>query len=62
MDLGSVAGISLSLILLGTAMALGVGIAPYLDVPSILITVGGSITSLLIAYKMESMKKFSLTL
>ncbi len=58
MDLGSVAGISLSLILLGTAMALGVGIAPYLDVPSILITVGGSITSLLIAYKMESMKKF----
>ena len=58
MDLGSVAGISLSLILLGTAMALGVGIAPYLDVPSILITVGGSITSLLIAYKMASMKKF----
>lgn len=57
MDLGSVAGISLSLILLGTAMALGVGIGPYLDVPSILITVGGSITSLLIAYKMESMKK-----
>jgi len=58
MDLGSVAGISLSLILLGTAMALGVGIGPYLDVPSILITIGGSITSLLIAYKMESMKKF----
>ncbi|TLD87519.1 MotA/TolQ/ExbB proton channel family protein [Helicobacter sp. MIT 05-5294] len=57
MDLGSVAGISLSLLLLGTAMMLGVGIGPYLDVPSILITVGGSITSLLIAYKMESMKK-----
>ncbi|WP_299546725.1 MotA/TolQ/ExbB proton channel family protein [uncultured Helicobacter sp.] len=57
MDLGTVVGMSLSFILLGTAMMLGVGIGPYLDIPSILITVGGSITSLLIGYKMESMKK-----
>ncbi|MCI5968677.1 motility protein A [Helicobacter sp.] len=57
MDLGTVVGMSLSLILLGTAMMLGVGIGPYFDIPSILITVGGSITSLLIGYKMESMKK-----
>lgn len=57
MDIATVIGMSLSLILLGTAMMLGVGIAPYLDPPSILITVGGSITSLFIAYKMETMKK-----
>ena len=57
MDLGTVVGMSLSLVLLGTAMMLGVGIGPYLDIPSILITVGGSITSLLIGYKMETMKK-----
>lgn len=57
MDLGTVVGMSLSLVLLGTAMMLGVGIGPYLDIPSILITVGGSITSLLIGYKMENMKK-----
>ncbi len=58
MDLGTVLGISLSFLLLGTAMMLGVGIGPYFDVPSILITVGGSITSLLIAQKLENMKKF----
>lgn len=57
MDLGTIVGMSLSFILLGTAMTLGVGIGPYLDIPSILITCGGSITSLLIAYKMENMKK-----
>ncbi|MDE5603825.1 MAG: motility protein A, partial [Helicobacter sp.] len=57
MDIATVIGVSLSLILLGTAMMLGVGIGPYLDPPSILITVGGSITSLFIAYKMETMKK-----
>ena len=53
MDLATVIGMSLSFILLGTAMMLGVGIAPYFDVPSMLITIGGSITSLFIGYKME---------
>ncbi|PZT47568.1 motility protein A [Helicobacter valdiviensis] len=57
MDIATVIGMSLSFILLGVAMMMGVGIGPYFDIPSILITVGGSITSLLIGYKMESMKK-----
>ncbi|MCH5323555.1 MAG: motility protein A [Helicobacter sp.] len=57
MDLATVIGMSLSLILLGSAMMMGVGIAPYFDAPSILITVGGSITSLFIGYKMENLKK-----
>ncbi|MCI5633218.1 motility protein A [Helicobacter sp.] len=57
MDLATVIGMSLSFILLGTAMMLGVGIAPYFDVPSMLITIGGSITSLFIGYKMENIKK-----
>ena len=57
MDLATVIGMSLSFILLGTAMMLGVGIAPYFDVPSMLITIGGCITSLLIGYKMENIKK-----
>ena len=57
MDLATVIGMSLSFILLGAAMMLGVGIAPYFDVPSMLITIGGSITSLFIGYKMENIKK-----
>ena len=57
MDLATVIGMSMSFILLGWAMMSGVGIGPYLDPPSIMITVGGSITSLFIGYKMESMKK-----
>ena len=58
MDLGTVIGMSLSFILIGSAMMLGVGIGPYIDIPSVMITIGGSITSLLIAFKLENMKKF----
>lgn len=57
MDLATVIGMSLSFILIGTAMMLGVGIGPYIDIPSALITIGGSITSLFIGYKMENVKK-----
>ncbi len=57
MDLATVIGMSLSFILIGTAMMLGVGIGPYIDIPSALITIGGSITSLFIGYKMENIKK-----
>ncbi|MCI2236161.1 MULTISPECIES: motility protein A [Helicobacter] len=57
MDLATIIGMSLSFILIGTAMMLGVGVGPYIDIPSALITIGGSITSLFIGYKMENMKK-----
>ena len=58
MDLGTVVGIVLAFGLVITAMALGVGVGPYLDIQSFLIVVGGSIASLLIAFKMEEMKQF----
>lgn len=56
MDLGSVVGMVLILGLLGSAMMMGVGIGPYIDIPSMLITLGGSIAALLVSYKLEQMK------
>jgi flagellar motor component MotA len=41
MDLGSVIGLVLTIVLLLSAMVMGVGIGPYIDIPSILIVVGG---------------------
>ncbi len=58
MDLGSVIGLVLTLALLFGSMAMGVGIGPYIDIPSILIVFGGTIGVLLIAFKMEQMKNF----
>ncbi len=58
MDLGTVIGLVLTLALLFGAMAMGVGIGPYIDIPSILIVFGGTIGVLLIAFKMEQMKNF----
>jgi len=58
MDLGTVVGLALISVLLGSAMAMGVGLGPYIDVPSMLIVFGGSFGALLIMYKMEQMKNF----
>ena len=58
MDLGSVVGLVLTLVLFIASMAMGVGIGPYIDVPSILIVFGGTIGTLLIGFKMEQIKKF----
>jgi chemotaxis protein MotA len=59
MDLGTVIGMVLILGLLFSAMAMGVGIGAYIDVPSALIVIGGSIGALLISFKMETMKQFT---
>ncbi|MCD6260101.1 MAG: motility protein A [Helicobacteraceae bacterium] len=58
MDLGTVIGIVLVVALLLGAMSLGVGVGAYIDIPSVLIVVGGSIGSLMIAFKPGQMKKF----
>jgi chemotaxis protein MotA len=59
MDLGTVIGLVLILGLLFSAMAMGVGIGAYIDIPSVLIVVGGSIGALLVSFKMETMKQFT---
>jgi chemotaxis protein MotA len=59
MDLGTVVGLVLVMGLLLASMAIGVGIGPYIDVPSVLIVIGGSIGALLISFKMEQMKNFT---
>ena len=59
MDLGTVIGIVLIMGLLFSSMAMGVGIGAYIDVPSALIVIGGSIGALLISFKMETMKQFT---
>lgn len=58
MDIATVVGMVLIFGLLISAMMMGVGVAPYLDVPSILITVAGSLSALLVSFKMEQMKNF----
>ncbi len=57
MDLGSVIGLVLTMGLIVAAMIMGVGVAPYIDVPSMLIVFGGTAGTLLIGFKMEQMKK-----
>ncbi len=58
MDLGTVIGIVLIMALLLGAMAMGVGVGAYIDIPSVLIVIGGSIGALLISFKPEQMKAF----
>ncbi|MCF6330449.1 MAG: motility protein A [Sulfurimonas sp.] len=58
MDLGTVIGIVLVMALLMGAMSMGVGVGAYIDIPSVLIVVGGSIGALLISFKPEQMKQF----
>ncbi|MGM0624142.1 MAG: motility protein A [Campylobacterota bacterium] len=58
MDLGTVVGLVLIIGLLVGAMAMGVGLAAYIDIPAVLIVFGGSFGALMIAFKMEQMKGF----
>lgn len=58
MDLGTVIGLVLVMALLLGAMAMGVGVGAYFDIPSVLIVIGGSIGALLISFKPSQMKSF----
>ena len=59
MDLATVIGIVGVLGSILSAIAMGVGIGPYIDGQSVLIVVIGSIMALFIANKMEMMTKFA---
>ncbi len=59
MDLGTVVGIVLVIALLSGAMSMGVGVGAYIDIPSVLIVIGGSIGALLISFKPSQMKAFT---
>ncbi len=59
MDLGTVVGIVLIMALLLGAMSMGVGVGAYIDIPSVLIVVGGSIGALMISFKPSQMKAFA---
>ena len=56
MDLGTVVGWVLTLVLLFGSMAIGVGIGPYIDVLSIMIVFGGTIGVMMVGFKMETLK------
>jgi len=58
MDLGTVIGLIVIIGLLIGAMAMGVGVGVYIDIPAILIVFGGSFGALLVAFKIEQMKNF----
>jgi len=59
MDLGTVIGIVLILGLFLVSMVMGVGIGAYIDVPSAMIVIGGSIGALMISFKPAQMKAFT---
>ena len=59
MDLGTVIGIVLIMVLLLGSMTMGVGVGAYVDIPSVLIVVGGSIGALMISFKPNQMKAFT---
>jgi chemotaxis protein MotA len=59
MDIATVLGIVLVYVLLAISMMLGVGIGPYVNIPSVLIVVGGALGALFIAFKMEQMMKMA---
>jgi len=59
MDLGTVIGIVLIMVLLLGSMTMGVGVGAYIDIPSVLIVVGGSIGALMISFKPGQMKAFT---
>jgi len=59
MDLGTVIGIVLIFALLLGSMVMGVGIGAYIDIPSVLIVIGGSISALMISFKPTQMKAFT---
>ena len=59
MDLGTVIGMVLIMALLLGAMSMGVGVGAYIDIPSVLIVVGGSIGALMISFKPGQMKAFT---
>lgn len=56
MDLGTVIGMTAILVLIYASMMMGVGVGPYIDIPSVLIVFGGALGALLIAYKVEHVK------
>ncbi|MGX3010538.1 motility protein A [Helicobacter sp. 23-1044] len=56
MDLGSVIGLAFIIVLLFWSTVLGAGISVYIDIPSVMITFGGSIAALMIAVKFEQMR------
>ena len=59
MDLGTVIGLVLVLALLLGAMTMGVGVGAYIDIPSVLIVIGGSVGALMISFKPTQMKSFT---
>ncbi len=54
MDIATVIGIVLALGLILGSIFMGTGLGPFIDVPSILIVIGGSIASLLISFPLGS--------
>ncbi len=54
MDIATVIGIALAMGLILASIIMGVGLGPFIDVPSILIVIGGTAASLLICFPLGS--------
>lgn len=54
MDVATISGLVLGTLLILISIALGTGFGAFLDVPSILVTIGGTIAATLISFSMKS--------
>ncbi len=56
MDVTTLLGIVAGIVLVGAAMGMGGSVEGFLDIPSIMITIGGTIASTLISFRMEDIR------
>lgn len=54
MDLGVILGILLGIVLIGGAIAMGGSVLAFIDIPSVMITFGGTVASVLVMFPMKA--------
>jgi len=53
MDISTIIGLILGFLLVGSAIAMGAGAAGFIDIPSMLITIGGTIAATMVAFSLK---------
>ncbi len=55
MDISTLIGLILGFLLIGSAIAMGAGAAGFIDIPSMLITIGGTIAATMVAFSLKEL-------
>jgi chemotaxis protein MotA len=59
MDISTLIGLILGFVLVGSAIAMGSGAAGFIDIPSMLITIGGTIAATMVAFSLKQLASVS---